>query len=121
MVNEAPPYIESNIEKQCIVEKRQFFHHPSGMSITEHVIVSGNAPEGFRRFATTVIHQMQLPNSQQAQGKRGVGIDVDTIEEAFEKLPEMIQLAIKSIESEARQAMLTQGMPPLTPRPNGRM
>lgn len=112
--------INETASEQCIVRKHEYIHHPSQLCVVEHEVVSGTPPPSFVRFGTAVVHTMTMPNGQQMQGRRQIRIDADDVEMAFNMLAPLIRDAIKDIESEARQALLTQGMP-ATVNNRGRM
>ncbi len=107
-----------------IVRSQDYVHYPSGLRLSMNIIVSGTAPPEFARFTTNVVHNVQLPSGEQVQGKIALGIDADTLDEAFEKLPTLIKQAAKRIEADVAKKLRPQIVlpgPPLINRNGGRM
>lgn len=97
---EAPP-------ASCIIERRVYVQHPTGLEVMEQRIVSGVAPPDFPRFASMVGIKWLAPGGIPMQGQKIVPIPAETIEDAFELLPALVKAAIEDIRLTGnRQALL---------------
>ncbi len=102
---EAPP-------ASCIIERRVYVQHPSGLEVMEQRIVSGVAPSEFARFASMVGIKWVAPGGIPMQGQKIVAIPAETIEDAFELLPELVTAAVEEIRVQGNRQVLLMGTAP---------